>query len=226
MFLLVAGATASVLGSALALGDDRRPSGCGTSPLPSGTSAQTLEFGGRVREFSVHVPERYDPDELTPLVLSFHGWGGSGNVAWLRANADLNTYIALGVAIILTAASTRGTAEVRPPARGPRAPPVRPGRQRTATTAAPPAPRGAIHATGPPALMTLDSWMAFSTGCRRIFASTRHESSRPGTRTVASSRGHLPRVSPVVGSLPLRRALAHHIQGLARGRWRSLARSP
>jgi polyhydroxybutyrate depolymerase len=95
MFLLVAGATASVLGSALALGDDRRPSGCGTSPLPSGTSAQTLEFGGRVREFSVHVPERYDPDELTPLVLSFHGWGGSGNVAWLRANADLNTYIAV-----------------------------------------------------------------------------------------------------------------------------------
>ena len=82
------GATAFVLSHA-----QQRPVGCGSSPLPGGTSAQTLEFGGRVREFQLHVPERYDPEELTAVVLYFHGWGGSGTVGWMRPDADLNNYI-------------------------------------------------------------------------------------------------------------------------------------
>lgn len=93
MLWLAVGVAASALGSALAL--EQRPAGCGTSPLPGGTSAQTLEFGGRVREFQVHVPERYDPAALTPLVLFFVGWGGSGTVGFLADNADQNTYIAV-----------------------------------------------------------------------------------------------------------------------------------
>jgi poly(3-hydroxybutyrate) depolymerase len=74
---------------------EERPGGCGTTPLPGGTSSQTLAFGGRDREFQVRVPAQYDPAALTPLVLYFHGWGGSGNVGWMSSDADANTYIAV-----------------------------------------------------------------------------------------------------------------------------------
>lgn len=85
---------ASVLLLVHATADEpRRSPGCGTSPLPGGTSAQTLASGGRDRHFQVHVPAAYDPDDLTPVVLRFHGWGGSGSVNSLRGTADAETFI-------------------------------------------------------------------------------------------------------------------------------------
>jgi len=43
----------------------------------SGTTAGTIMVGGRAREFRVHVPPGYSRTKATPVVLLFHGGGGS-----------------------------------------------------------------------------------------------------------------------------------------------------
>jgi len=44
------------------------------SPVPAGvTTLRTLTSGGLVREYTVHVPARYQPSRQYPVVLSFHG---------------------------------------------------------------------------------------------------------------------------------------------------------
>ncbi|GAB3716298.1 PHB depolymerase family esterase [Amycolatopsis oliviviridis] len=52
-----------------------RTTGCHRpSPVPAGaTTLRTLTSGGLVREYTVHVPARYQPSRPYPLVLSFHG---------------------------------------------------------------------------------------------------------------------------------------------------------
>ncbi|KAF2720060.1 carbohydrate esterase family 1 protein, partial [Polychaeton citri CBS 116435] len=59
--------------------------GCG-NPLPSGIKAggtvQTLSFTdphGYVRNYLMRVPSSYDPNKAAPLILSFHGQGGTGS---------------------------------------------------------------------------------------------------------------------------------------------------
>ena len=45
--------------------------------LPSGSTQRTIEAGGQQRRYLIHVPPGYDGSTKTPLVLLFHGLGGS-----------------------------------------------------------------------------------------------------------------------------------------------------
>ncbi|XP_023346464.1 uncharacterized protein LOC111715385 isoform X2 [Eurytemora carolleeae] len=36
-------------------------------------------FGGTEREYLIYIPSTYTPDNPSPLVLDFHGWGGSAD---------------------------------------------------------------------------------------------------------------------------------------------------
>jgi polyhydroxybutyrate depolymerase len=45
--------------------------------LPSGSTQRTIESGGRERRYLIHVPPAYDGSTKTPLVVLFHGFGGS-----------------------------------------------------------------------------------------------------------------------------------------------------
>jgi polyhydroxybutyrate depolymerase len=53
--------------------------GCGEAhPVPTGqTTASALNVSGVEREYWLHVPHSYVPDDPTPLVLAFHGHGGT-----------------------------------------------------------------------------------------------------------------------------------------------------
>jgi len=50
--------------------------GCGVVAPKSGK--QTFTNQGHTREFWMHVPNSYDKNTATPLVILFHGWGYSG----------------------------------------------------------------------------------------------------------------------------------------------------
>lgn len=45
--------------------------------LPTGSSQRTIESGGQHRSYLVRVPPSYDGSTKTPMVLLFHGLGGS-----------------------------------------------------------------------------------------------------------------------------------------------------
>jgi len=45
--------------------------------LPSGSTERTIDAGGQQRRYLIHVPPGYDGSTKTPLVLLFHGLGGS-----------------------------------------------------------------------------------------------------------------------------------------------------
>jgi poly(3-hydroxybutyrate) depolymerase len=78
-------------------------------PLPSPTIDRTalyqapgdfgdvLESGGRQRRFKVHIPPSYHPDKPTPLVLCFHGGGGTmreiEQVSEMSVKADESGFI-------------------------------------------------------------------------------------------------------------------------------------
>ena len=55
--------------------------GCGkAAPIAQGTSADfTLTSGGLQRAYRLHIPIGYDPQKLTPLVLSIHGYRGNSS---------------------------------------------------------------------------------------------------------------------------------------------------
>lgn len=58
-----------------------------TLGYPAGrTTSATLEHGGRTRSFRVHVPPGLVPGVSVPLVLAFHGGGGSGEQLELRSS--------------------------------------------------------------------------------------------------------------------------------------------
>ena len=45
--------------------------------LPTGSSQRTIESGGQLRHYLIHVPPGYDGSTKTPVVLLFHGLGGT-----------------------------------------------------------------------------------------------------------------------------------------------------
>lgn len=75
--------------------------GCGRSnSLPRGKSTDlTMTVDGYTRSYRVHVPSGYDPNEPAPLVVSFHGWGGTaaGDESYLglSTTADAHGFFAV-----------------------------------------------------------------------------------------------------------------------------------
>ena len=71
-----AGASSGAGGAAGAGGS--APVSCPAAPLAKGNSNKTLQFGGKNRKYVLHVPSGYDGTKPVPLILDFHGLGGSG----------------------------------------------------------------------------------------------------------------------------------------------------
>lgn len=64
--------------------------GCGTAgAYESGTTASQIQFGSGSRTFRIHVPPGYDPNAPLPVLLMFHGGGGSGR-QFEEASADMD----------------------------------------------------------------------------------------------------------------------------------------
>ena len=63
----------------------------------SNTNAQTIVHDGIEREYILYVPNSYDGTSVVPLLLNFHGFGGSAsefiNDADMRAEAEANSFI-------------------------------------------------------------------------------------------------------------------------------------
>ena len=61
------------------------------------TNAQTIVHDGIEREYILYVPNSYDGTSAVPLLLNFHGFGGSAsefiNDADMRAEAEANSFI-------------------------------------------------------------------------------------------------------------------------------------
>jgi len=54
------------------------PMSCSALALKAGDTSQTLRVGSVNRSFVLHVPTTYDGSKPVPLVVDFHGLGGSG----------------------------------------------------------------------------------------------------------------------------------------------------
>jgi len=69
----------------------------GTAPVVYGDSTHSLQSGGRVRSFLLHVPPSYDGSKDVPLVLAYHGRGGTGKGQALLTHmsdvADVNGFL-------------------------------------------------------------------------------------------------------------------------------------
>ncbi len=66
--------------------------------VASGTTEHAIEHDGLTRTFRVHVPPGYAPGNPTPVVLTFHGGGGSGqqieeNSSRMNEVADRENFI-------------------------------------------------------------------------------------------------------------------------------------
>ena len=59
-------------------GDAGEPSVCPSDPVTPGDSDRTLLVNGMTRSYVLHVPAAYDSTKPTPLVVDFHGVGGTG----------------------------------------------------------------------------------------------------------------------------------------------------
>lgn len=51
--------------------------GCASAPLPSGDFTRALNVDGQTRTFLLHVPAGYLGDQPLPLLIDYHGLGGS-----------------------------------------------------------------------------------------------------------------------------------------------------
>lgn len=64
--------------------------GCGSAAAyEPGTTASQISFGAGSRTFRIHVPPGYDPNVPLPVVLMFHGGGGSGR-QFEEVSADMD----------------------------------------------------------------------------------------------------------------------------------------
>src|SRR5512147_903891 len=50
---------------------------CPSPALPSGDTSETLQVGSVSRSYVLHVPTTYDGRKPVPLIVDFHGIGGS-----------------------------------------------------------------------------------------------------------------------------------------------------
>jgi len=51
---------------------------CPATALAAGNTDKTLKIGSATRNYVLHVPSGYDGKKAVPLVIDFHGFGGSG----------------------------------------------------------------------------------------------------------------------------------------------------
>jgi polyhydroxybutyrate depolymerase len=67
-------------------------------PVPSGDATHSMSLGGQERTYILHVPPTYDPSQLTPLVIIFHGFGLDAEemirITGFNAQADLSGFLA------------------------------------------------------------------------------------------------------------------------------------
>ena len=60
-------------------------------------SLETIDHDGTAREYILHIPEKYDNDIAIPLMLNFHGGGGTANghvyTSDMRSLADEENFI-------------------------------------------------------------------------------------------------------------------------------------
>jgi polyhydroxybutyrate depolymerase len=61
-------------GSSSDAGGDQSSTPCAAPALPAGDQMKMLDHGGTQRQYTVHVPAKYDGSKAVPLVLDFHGW--------------------------------------------------------------------------------------------------------------------------------------------------------
>jgi len=65
--------------------------------LEPGNHKKTIEVDGRYRKYLIHVPPQAKPGDKLPMVLAFHGAGGSGKfmqtLSELNKSADKNGFI-------------------------------------------------------------------------------------------------------------------------------------
>ena len=77
--------------------DDGKGSDYNSDECYLNTNAQTLVHDGMNREYILYVPNSYDGTSAVPLLLNFHGFGGSAsqfiNDADMRAEAEANSFI-------------------------------------------------------------------------------------------------------------------------------------
>jgi polyhydroxybutyrate depolymerase len=69
----------AVTGAAFDAATDGLPSaGCASPGLAAGDTTRTLQVGAASRSYVLHLPAAYDGTKAAPLVLDFHGVGGTG----------------------------------------------------------------------------------------------------------------------------------------------------
>ena len=77
--------------------DDGKGSDYNSDECYLNTNAQTLVHDGMNREYILYIPNSYDGTSAVPLLLNFHGFGGSAsqfiNDADMRAEAEANSFI-------------------------------------------------------------------------------------------------------------------------------------
>ena len=77
--------------------DDGKGSDYNSDECYLNTNAQTIVHDGIEREYILYVPNSYDGTSVVPLLLNFHGFGGSAsefiNDADMRAEAEANSFI-------------------------------------------------------------------------------------------------------------------------------------
>jgi polyhydroxybutyrate depolymerase len=52
---------------------------CPSPAIPAGNTSLTLQVGSASRSYVLHIPPTYDGSKPAPLILDFHGIGGSGS---------------------------------------------------------------------------------------------------------------------------------------------------
>jgi polyhydroxybutyrate depolymerase len=69
----------AVTGAAADAATDGLPSaGCTSPGVPAGDTTRTVQVGTVSRSYVLHLPAAYDGKKVAPLVLDFHGVGGTG----------------------------------------------------------------------------------------------------------------------------------------------------
>ena len=77
--------------------DDGKGGDYNTDECYLNPNAQTLVHDGINREYILYIPNSYDGTSAVPILLNFHGFGGSAsefiNDADMRAEAEANSFI-------------------------------------------------------------------------------------------------------------------------------------